>query len=167
MNDQTATRLEQYIMIKRQNNSSYFIKYPENNAKGQLKNKGNGEMDFEVAGSGVHHITDDETITMDQAGCCITVGPTGATGPIVITMPAVSEAKGQRFGFIRTENIGSTVTIQSQNSETISIVDYQNGSISGTSIVSATSQPIGSTIRLYSTGTEWIGCQLSNGWSSS
>jgi len=163
MNDNTATRLSQYVKIQKSDNTEYFFKFPDKNSKGQLKNNGNGTMDFEVAGSGVRHFSADATVGIDQAGCCLTVG---AATPIILTLPPVSEASGQRFGFTRTQDVSSTVTIETQNSETLSIVDYVNGPISGTSISSDNSQPVGSTVRLYSTGTEWVGCNLSNGWSA-
>lgn len=162
MENHSNTRLSQFIRIVKEDNTSYIFKFPENNGKGQLKNNGTGTLDFEIAGSGVYHIASDEKLSTTMAGCCITVG---ANSPIVVTLPTVASAEGQLFNFIRTQDVSSTVTIQSQNSETLSIVDYVNGAISGTSINSNNSQPIGSSIQLYSTGSEWVGCHLSNGWS--
>ncbi len=162
MEDKGNSGLSQYVRIGKEDGSDYIFKFPDDNQMGELKNMGDGNMIFTISGSGVSHYSTNTTIDLLKAGCNITVG---AASPITLTLPGATGAVGYQFTIIRTQDVSSTVTIQSQNSETISIVDNVNGSVNGTNIHSNNSQPIGSSVCLFSTGTEWVGTGLSNGWS--
>ena len=47
MDEHTANRLTQHIQVQKEDGSSYFFKFPDDNSTGQLKNIGDGNLEFE------------------------------------------------------------------------------------------------------------------------
>ncbi len=102
-------------------------------------------------------------LTRFDSGCIITVQ--SATS-MTITLPSASGNPFVGYIFIRTTDTTASVIIQTVDSETITVVDIDNGLLDAqTSITSGAGAAFkNSTVGLFSTGTEWVGQGLSKGW---
>lgn len=86
---------------------------------------------------------------------------------ITVTMPDATTSHGACYGFVRVNDTTGSLTIDTVSSQTITIFDITNGSVSGTSISSpAGAAQLGGIVRVMSDGANWFGIQVAAGnWS--
>ena len=109
------------------------------------------------------HFTDDITLTYIDAGCVITAA---TATPVTITLPPAIESGCVGYTVVRTIDTTAALTIAADGTDTITIVDLDNGLLENKStIVSGTGATyMNSSVSLFCNGSQWVGSCISKGW---
>ena len=111
----------------------------------------------------IRHITNSTILTTLDSGRVITVESASA---VTITLPLASDATCAYYDIIRIIDTTAVVTIATSGSNTITIMDMDNKLVTSKSSITSGAGVafMNSTVNLFSTGTEWVGKNISMGW---